>query len=52
MAMTVFYLAAGGCFYFLFAKPAFLSTPNKKKSELLSSIERASLKKKAAKTNA
>ncbi|MCP3762274.1 hypothetical protein NLX67_07715 [Domibacillus sp. A3M-37] len=51
MAMTVFYLATGGCFYFLFIKPSFLTNSKRKKSELLT-MKGASLKKKAAKTNA
>lgn len=51
MAMTVFYLATGGCFYFLFIKPAFLPTSKKKKSKLFSK-EGTSLKEKAAKSNA
>lgn len=51
MAMTVFYLATGGYFYFLFIKPVFLTTSKRKKNEL-QSMKGASLKKKAAKTNA
>ncbi|WP_191992019.1 hypothetical protein [Bacillus aerolatus] len=51
MAMTFFYLATSGFFYFLFIKPTFSSNSAKNEKELLY-IEETSLKNKAAKSNA
>jgi len=51
MAITVFYLATGGYFYFLFIKRAFLPGSKKKKSGF-HSMKGPLLKKKAMRMNA